>query len=205
VLVDHRGGARELVEHLIGHGHDHVGSISVATPATSGRDRMRGCRDAVEAHATARLTSLEGRTEDAVGVTRTFVLAGRLARQLIERRQPPSAIFCTNNLLALGVLGGLRAAGLRVPQDVAVAAFDDELFYDLLDPPLTGVAQPIDELARTAAELLFGRIADPARPTRAVVLPAQLRIRKSCGCDDERAAQPERDRRRDDHARRTRK
>jgi DNA-binding LacI/PurR family transcriptional regulator len=183
VLVDHRAGARELVEHLIGHRHDHVASISVDTPATSGRDRMRGCHDAVAAHAGVRLTSLEGRPEDAVGVARTFELAGRLARQLLERPDPPGAIFCTNNLLALGALRGLRAGGLRVPDDIALAAFDDELFYELLDPPLTGVAQPIEELARTAAELLYARITEPLRPTRVVVLPTQLRLRRSCGCD----------------------
>jgi LacI family transcriptional regulator len=181
VLVDHRAGARELVEHLIGHGHDHVGSISVATPATSGRDRMRGCRDAVE-DAGVRLTSLEGRTEDAVGVARTFELAGRLVRQMLDRPDPPTAIFCTNNLLALGALRGLREAGARVPEDVALTAFDDELFYELLDPPLTGVAQPIEELARTAAGLLYERVAEPSRPTRAHTLAAELRMRRSCGC-----------------------
>ena len=189
VLVDHRAGARAMVEHLIEHGHDHVGAISVATPATSGRDRMLGCRDAIEAHAGTRLTSLEGRTEDAVGVARTSELAERLARQMLELPERPTAIFCANNLLSLGALRALRAAGLRVPDDVALAGFDDEQFYDLLDPPLTGVAQPIDRIARTAAELLYERIADPARPTRAVVLPAQLRLRTSCGCAGDGSAE----------------
>jgi DNA-binding LacI/PurR family transcriptional regulator len=188
VQVDHRAGARALVEHLIGHGHDHVGTISVATPATSGRDRMRGCRDAIDAHPGTRLTDLEGRTEDAVGVARTSELAERLARQMLELPERPTAIFCANNLLSLGALRALRAAGLRVPDDVALAGFDDELFYDLLDPPLTGVAQPIERIARTAAELLYERIAEPARPTQAVVLPAQLRLRRSCGCAGDQSA-----------------
>jgi LacI family transcriptional regulator len=150
---------------------------------------MLGCRDAIEAHAGTRLTSLEGRTEDAVGVARTSELAERLARQMLELPERPTAIFCANNLLSLGALRALRAAGLRVPDDVALAGFDDEQFYDLLDPPLTGVAQPIDRIARTAAELLYERIADPARPTRAVVLPAQLRLRTSCGCAGDESAE----------------
>jgi LacI family transcriptional regulator len=181
VLVDHRGGARELVEHVLGHGHTHIGAITTTTTDTGGRERLGGCRDAVEAH-DGRLTALEAETSDIVGVARAVGLGERLARQLMQLAEPPTAIFCTNNLLSLGALRGLRASGIRVPQDVALVGFDDVVSFDLLDPPLTVAAQPTEEIARGAASLLYERIAEPDRRPRVAVMPAELRIRRSCGC-----------------------
>jgi DNA-binding LacI/PurR family transcriptional regulator len=63
-----------------------------------------------------------------------------------------------------------------------LAGFDDEPFFDLIDPPLTVAAQPVEEIGRMAAELLYERIADPGRMPRSIVVPAQLRVRASCGC-----------------------
>ncbi|MEA2255037.1 MAG: LacI family transcriptional regulator [Solirubrobacteraceae bacterium] len=185
VLVDHRAGAREVVEHLLSHGHAHVGAIVTTTRETGGRERLGGCTDAVQAHGGVRLTVCEGETSDAVGVARTFDLGARLARELVERPDAPTAVFCANNLLSLGALRGLRAAGVRVGQDVALAGFDDVAFFDLLDPPLTVAAQPTEEIARTAARLLYERIADAGRPPRLEVMAAELRIRASCGCTPE--------------------
>jgi LacI family transcriptional regulator len=185
VLVDHRAGAREVVEHLVSHGHEHLGVIMINTAETGGRERMLGCRDAIEAHPGVRLTVREGPTVQAGGVAHTWELGERLARELMDLPDRPTALFCANNLLCLGALRGLRAAGLRVPEDVALAGFDDEPFFDLIDPPLTAAAQPVEEIGRMAAELLYARIADPGRVARSVVVPAQLRVRASCGCSAE--------------------
>jgi DNA-binding LacI/PurR family transcriptional regulator len=182
VLVDHRAGAREAVGHLLSHGHEHVGVIMINTAETGGRERMLGCTDAVEARPGARMTVLEEPTVKAGGVAHTWELGERLARDLVDRPDPPTAIFCANNLLCLGALRGLRGCGVRVPEDVALAGFDDEPFFDLIDPPLTVAAQPVEEIGRMAAELLYERIADPGRVARTVVVPAELRVRVSCGC-----------------------
>jgi DNA-binding LacI/PurR family transcriptional regulator len=181
VLVEHRGGARALVEHLIGHGHRHIGVIIGSTAATSGGERLQGCQDAAAA-AAARLTVLQGRTEDAIGAQATFGLGERLLRQLMALDDRPTGLFCANNLLSLGVMRGLRASGLRAPDDLAVVGFDDEPFFELLETPLTVAAQPVEGIGRRAATLLFGRITDPSRPPRRVVMPTQLRYRASCGC-----------------------
>jgi DNA-binding LacI/PurR family transcriptional regulator len=181
VLVDHRGGAREVVEHLLGHGHMHVAAITTTTSETGGRERLAGCRDAVEGRL-ARLTALEAETSDVVGVAGAVGLGERLVRRLMQLDDPPTAVFCTNNLLTLGALRGLRATRVRVPQDVALVGFDDAPFFDLLDPPLTVAAQPTEEIARDAASLLYERIAEPGRAPQVVVMPAELRVRRSCGC-----------------------
>jgi DNA-binding LacI/PurR family transcriptional regulator len=181
VLVDHRGGAREVTEHLLGHGHTHIACITTTTRETGGQERLGGCRDAVDGRL-VRLTVLEAETSDVVGVAGAAGLGERLARQLMDLDEPPTAVFCTNNLLTLGALRGLRARGVRVPEDVALVGFDDAAFFDLLDPPLTVAAQPTEDIARGAASLLYQRIADPNRPTQVVVMPAELRVRRSCGC-----------------------
>jgi LacI family transcriptional regulator len=125
---------------------------------------------------------MEAETSDVVGVAGAVGLGERLMRRLVEQDDPPTAVFCTNNLLALGALRGLRASGVRVPEDVALVAFDDAPFFDLLDPPLTVAAQPTEDIARGAAGLLYQRIAEPDRTPQVVVMPAELRVRRSCGC-----------------------
>jgi DNA-binding LacI/PurR family transcriptional regulator len=181
VLVDHRGGARELTEHLLGHGHTHLGVITTTTRETGGRERLGGCRDAA-AGRDVRLTVLEAEASDVVGLEGAAALGERLAGELLNLEEPPTAVFCTNNLLTLGALRGMRARGARVPDDVALVGFDDAAFFDLLDPPLTVAAQPTEDIARAAADRLYARIADPGRAPEVIVEPAELRVRRSCGC-----------------------
>ncbi|WP_129663515.1 LacI family DNA-binding transcriptional regulator [Phytoactinopolyspora endophytica] len=187
VLVDHRAGARELVSHLIEHGHRRIAAVMGTTAATPSRERLNGCRDAVDAAEGAELTVIEGEMTDAVGVQGTFELGERLAIEALGHPEPPSAVFCANGLISLGVLRAVRRLGLRVPQDIAVVGFDDQPFFDLLDPPLTVAAQPVEEIGRTAAEQLFQRIADPDRTVNAVVVPPTVHVRRSCGCEFDQA------------------
>jgi DNA-binding LacI/PurR family transcriptional regulator len=183
VMVDHAGGARALVEHLIvEHGHSHIGALMVITKGTSSRERLRGCRDAVAGHPGARLTEIDAGELAEDGRRRTTELTQALALGLLDRPDAPTAIFAGNNVLALGALRAVRDAQLRVPEDVALVAFDDEPSFDLLQPPLSVAAQPIAQIASTVTELLYRRIAEPDRPAESVVLPAELRLRASCGC-----------------------
>jgi LacI family transcriptional regulator len=187
VLVDHCRAAREVVEHLLGHGHRHIGAITTTTTETGGRERLRGCREAVDA-AGARLTALEALTSDVVGVARTYALAAQLARDLMDMSDAPTALFCSNGLLSVGAYRGLRRSGRRVPDDVALVGVDDAPFFDVLEAPLTVSAQPTEEIARKAANVLYERIADPALPTFRRVVPPELRVRGSCGCSYDVAA-----------------
>jgi len=96
--------------------------------------------------------------------------------------RPPTAIFAINNPMALGALTAIRERGWRVPADISVVAFDDAPWSALLDPPLTTVAQPTDQLGRAAVRLLLERIDgyyDGA--ARRVVLPPSLIERASTG------------------------
>src|SRR6266567_2076482 len=102
---------------------------------------------------------------------------------IVDRGGPlPRAIVCANDQTAIGVLYALAQHGIRVPQDVAVAGFDDIPVARHLHPQLTTVRQPIQKLGATAFDVLYALITGERRPEPEVVLPTSLVVRGSCGC-----------------------
>jgi LacI family transcriptional regulator len=93
----------------------------------------------------------------------------------------PTALFAANNFIAIGVQHALADAGLRIPDDVALVAFDDLPPAMVTFPFLTVVAQPAEAIGRRSVGVLLERLADPDRPAQDVVLPADLVIRRSSG------------------------
>jgi len=101
------------------------------------------------------------------------------AQQLLDRGDPPTAIWAVNDLLAVGALRALRERGLRVPEDVSLAGFDDIHLAAQLYPPLTTADIHGHELGQRAAQLLFARIQDPEREPIHVTIHTELVIRQS--------------------------
>jgi len=91
----------------------------------------------------------------------------------------PTAVMCANDLLALGVLRGLAAHGVRVPDDLAVVGYDDLIFGSMLSPALTSVRQPALELGVAAAELLLDEVRNPDHRHREVRFEPELVVRAS--------------------------
>jgi LacI family transcriptional regulator len=176
VVVDNRAGARAAVDHLIGLGHRRIGIISGPRRLYTGRERLEGYRAALRA---ARITLdreliLEGTFKQPSG----HHLVGRFLRM----RRRPTAAFVANNLMTIGALLGLKEAGVRIPEDMALVGFDDMDWAPILTPPLTAVAQPAYDLGATAGRLLLARLAEPAPSgPRTVVLAPRLIVRASCG------------------------
>src|SRR5207302_269625 len=92
----------------------------------------------------------------------------------------PDAVFVASDAMALGALRALREAGKRVPEDIAIAGFDDMPFAARTDPPLTTVRQPIQRMGALAAETLIDLIGNPDPQPRRILLPTELVIRASC-------------------------
>ncbi len=116
------------------------------------------------------------------------VRSGELAGENLLARYGtalPDAVVCANDQMAIGVLRAFAAAGVRVPEDVAVVGFDDIALGSLYDPALTTVHQPMRMLGERACALLLDRIADPDRSPAAELLPTELVLRASCGCSGE--------------------
>lgn len=108
--------------------------------------------------------------------------SGRVATtDLLSQPEPPTAILVANNEMLIGALNHIHTAGFSIPHDVAVVGFDDFPWSVSLNPPLTAIAQPVDELGKAAARLLTERMADPGLPYRTVTLDARLVVRASCG------------------------
>jgi LacI family transcriptional regulator len=176
VVGDSSGGARRLVEHLIALGHRRIGLIVESDDVSTARDRRQGYEDALAA---------AGIPVDRELIVRASVdpeggLDGM--RRLLELESPPTGVFTVNNLVVLGAIEAVRAAGLEVPDDIALVCFDDIEYASRLYPFLTVMAQPAETLGTLGTQLLLERIAggDPPR-RRVVVLPAEFIVRRSCG------------------------
>jgi LacI family transcriptional regulator len=101
-------------------------------------------------------------------------------KELLKLAKPPTAVFVSNALMTTGCLRALRESGVRCPQDLALVSFDDLEWFDLSQPRITAVAQPVYELGAMAAEQLVKRIAGKINgPYQRKVLPTRLMIRES--------------------------
>jgi LacI family transcriptional regulator len=173
VSVDDIAGGKLAAGHLIDTGHTLIGYVSGPMSLAQCRDRRAG--------AIAEITE-RGLPEDALShieADRMDVAAGRDAgRRLLRLSRRPTAVFCANDLLALGVLQALYAAGVAVPADMAIVGYDDIEFAAAAAVPLTSVRQPSAEMGRIATGLLLEEDGG-AHAHRRVVLAPELVIRES--------------------------
>jgi DNA-binding LacI/PurR family transcriptional regulator len=173
VRADNGGGARSAVQHLLARGRRSIGTITGPLDMDAAQARLDGYRDALEA---AGLTV----EEELIAHGDFTEEGGRAAmRELLRRRPGLDAVFAASDVMASGAVLELRASGRRVPDDVAVVGFDDSIVARHIDPPLTSVRQPLEEMGRTMAGLLLDEIAERGTGHREVVLPTQLVVRES--------------------------
>jgi LacI family transcriptional regulator len=177
VSADNGSGARALAEHLIvDHGKRRLFHIDGPVTAPDAAARRMALQEVVEANpGTVVVGTYTGRFSVASGQAGT-------ERLLAAGGPLPDALVCANDQMAIGALHALAAAGIRVPQDIAIVGFDDIFPASLCDPPLTTVHQPIRMLGERACDRLIARIADPAMRTKLELLPTELVLRSSCGC-----------------------
>lgn len=168
VDVDNRGGARQVVGHLVARGRTRIACVTGPQDMASGRDRLDGYRDAIEAAGLPFEEDLvePGDFSDASGA------AGAAA--LLERRPDLDAIFAANDVMALGALRELGRRGVDVPGDIALAGFDGSPAAAASTPVLTTVHQPLADLGRSLVEVLAHRIEDPEAGPGSVILPTEL-------------------------------
>ncbi len=103
------------------------------------------------------------------------------AERLLSSREPPSAVFCFNDEMAMGVIAAARARAVRVPRDLSVVGFDDIRFARLQEPPLTTIAQPMREIGERTQRLLMEILNGQAPAPLSVTLPHTLVVRGSTG------------------------
>lgn len=176
VAVDDVLGGRLAVEHLLDTGHERIAFVGGPDSIGQVRDRLAGARAAMEA---------AGRSPDDLVVVTTEALTvaeGRRAGERImglARASRPTAAFCANDLLALGLLQQCVSLGARVPRDLAIVGYDDIDFAAAAAVPLTSVRQPRRDLGRTAAELLIDEAGNPDHRHQQVLFTPELVARAS--------------------------
>jgi LacI family transcriptional regulator len=171
VVVDNAAGVRLATEFLIRAGHERIGLVSGLGGIETSVERQAGYEGAM------REAGLEPRS--AAGGFR--ISDGRVATEELLDGGDFTALIVGNNLMTIGALETLRVRGVRVPEEMALVAVDDPFWAELVEPPLTTLAQPVREMADCSVELLLERIGGRRELPKRVVFDFELRVRGSCG------------------------
>ena len=170
VLLDNVAAAYELASHLIENGYRKLAGL-FGNASTTGQERNKGFHKALSEHQLKPVAEyfIPPRIKQGYDTTLT----------LLDQKVRPDAIFTSNSLLTAGAFQAIRDRKLKVPEDVALVGFDETTWGALVDPPITLIAQPTEEIGRTATELLFQRIEEPTRSPKTVILKGTLITRGS--------------------------
>lgn len=166
----------ELVDHLAGHGHKRIALIAGRSGLPTTIERHNGYRVGM------RRNHILYPTELVVDGGSHRDSAAAAMAHLWDLDARPTAVIAANNFMSVGVLNMLNERKVRVPEDIAVAGYDDFEWAELMAVPLTAVAQDWRQVASRAVDLLFKRIANPEIPPRSQRIATKLQLRTSCGC-----------------------
>lgn len=182
VVADNAGGAYRAVEHLLALGHRRIACVSLPESPTSVVDRVRGYEQALRDAGVLPLAAIQlaitpRLSDDPVPRYTATELAP--LDQALAMQDAPTALFCINDFVAMGVMEHLLARGLQIPRDLTLVGFDDIALAPYLPVPLTTIAQPKYEIGVQAAQMLLDQIGGGDSDPRGVVLPTSLVVRAS--------------------------
>lgn len=171
--VDNFGGARAMTEHLVGIGRRRIAFLGGPVANFEARERERGYRAGLVPGTAPWL--LEGDFSEGGGQRAGAAL---LALPAAER---PDAVFAANDIMAIGLMGALLSGGVRIPEDIALAGFDDIPISRYVAPALTTMHVPIAALGEQALDALADALEEDRTDVSTTVMPVQLVVRRSCG------------------------
>lgn len=179
VNLDNIDGARLATQHLLKLGYTRIATITGAMNLVGALDRLEGYLDAL------RKAGIEPPGEYIQEGDWSEASGTRAMERLLQIVPRPEAVFAASDSMAIGAMKAIRAAGLRVPEDIAIVGFDDMPTAAMVDPPLTTVHHPIERIGFLAASMLIEQLELSSTQldssVQHVVLPSRLVIRKSCG------------------------
>lgn len=170
VIFDDVQGGELATHYLISQGHRVIAYLGGPSNYAENRKRLSGYRRAL---ASAKIPF----DPSLVSAGNGRIDSGQLAKALVALPAGPTALFCYNDMAAIGALSALRQAGLRVPEDLSIVGFDDISFARYVDPPLTTVHQPKEEMGRIAMHMLLELLEQ--KNVANVVVPGKLIVRES--------------------------
>lgn len=166
-------GTRRALEHLIAQGHRRIAFVGGFPEQATRQRRLLSYRQTLLRHGIA--------FEPALCIDSPVTRRGgyEAIHQLLRHSSPPSAAYCYSDVIAFGVMLGLRAAGMEAGADFAVIGFDDVPEATLWHPSLTTVSSDPRGLGENAAQLMLGRLAEPNAPVKRIIMPSRLILRES--------------------------
>ncbi|WP_164279875.1 LacI family DNA-binding transcriptional regulator [Stenotrophomonas indicatrix] len=169
VVLDNPAAMAGLVEHLVERGYRRIGGLFGST-STTAAERRDGYLAAMRAH---------GLEPDYREIEPTAEAAISTVGQWLAGPSRPEALVASNSLLLMGALKAARSAGLAIPEALALAGFDNERWTELVEPGITVIEQPVEEMGRAAMSLLLERLHTPELPVRRLVMTGRCVVRGS--------------------------
>jgi LacI family repressor for deo operon, udp, cdd, tsx, nupC, and nupG len=172
--VDNEAAAHEAMSHLYGLGHRHIGVLTGPLASPLSRDRLRGVQSCAKENGAGRQVMV---------VNGDFSIESGIAgaARLLAQQTPPTAVFCFNDEMAIGVLDYANRVGRSVPESLSVVGFDDIRFARYMRPALTTISQPMLDIGRETVRLLLGVLQGTVTTAVSITLPHKLEIRSSTG------------------------
>lgn len=177
VSVDDKEGAKKITQHLIDHGYSRIAHLSGASGISIGRKRLEGFKEAMSENGIEIIDELvvEASLQEKGGYEAMSEILD------LPQEKWPRAVFAVNDPAAFGAIEAIKEKGLRIPEDIAIVGFSDDIRAELLPVPLTTVHQPAYEVGKQAAHKLLSLIEDENEKHENIEVLTELRIRSSCG------------------------
>lgn len=151
VTTNNYQGGLEATRHLISKGHRNIACIKGVESSLPSQERVNGYLDAMREAGLSDYASVVGNDFS--------IQSGYIETQLLLcRSERPSAIFTLGNTIAMGALKAIREGGMRIPQDISLMTFDNNLYLDYIDPAITRIGQPVEDMAKLATKILLDKI-----------------------------------------------
>ena len=172
--ADNHNGAKEIMNYLIGLGHKRIGMVTGSTTLICGRDRISGYIEALEEHD--------------IEVDKRLIYYGdwqpesgqRAFNYFFGLNDPPTAVFCANDHMALGIMRSAKLNNLSIPRDLSIFGYNDIAYSGYLTPPLSTMKQPLETIGERAVEILINAIENPDRPKEKIMMKTEFIKRDSC-------------------------
>ncbi|NIK78298.1 DNA-binding LacI/PurR family transcriptional regulator [Paenibacillus castaneae] len=171
VMVNNYKGGYDATKHLIDLGHTDIAHISGPYSFLSSRERERGYLSALEEAGLKPFHMEQGEFDIPSGYS--------IARRWIESGQLPTAVFAADDFMALGVMDAFKNEKIRIPQDVSIIGFDDQIYAEQFQPALTTIRLPFEKIGRQGVDILLKLIKDPTKRNVTMEFDPQLIVRES--------------------------
>ncbi|WP_298646354.1 LacI family DNA-binding transcriptional regulator [uncultured Proteiniphilum sp.] len=171
VSSDNYEGAYSASKYLIEHGHTSIGCIQGVRHSTPNIQRVRGFVDAMINSGITSYTVTGDAFSEQNGYLET--------KLLLQQKVRPTAIFAFSNTIAMGCIKALKEEKVKVPEDISLLTFDDNPYLNYIEPPLTCISQPVEDICKIAVKILFSNILEHAISPKHVLLKTQLKVKAS--------------------------